>query len=459
MATFNGIQIGLSALYAQRRAIDVAGQNIANVNTEGYSRQRVDLVANSGPLMPALHSTWNGTGMGVASLDVSRIRDAFLESRAHQEHATQSYLQRVTTTYGRIELAFAEPSDTGLASQMAEFWASWDDIAMHPEDLAARAQLLERATTLAAGFGQLDASLDSLAGTSVEQLQSVVHGVNATAERIAELNGRIRSVAAAGLPINDLADQRDLLVMELAANAGATIRTKDDGTVDVYIGAMAIVRADRVEPVEVRVESGVARVAWSANPTLDATVGGEAKGLLETVNTIVPNQRQALTQVAGQLAQAVNAMHAEGFDLDGNPGEADFFVVDGQGRLSLNANLVGQPNRIAASSSPDAVDGLNASRLAKARWEDPGPPPVTVDPNNAYREMVVALGVASQTANRSLDVQSAITRQLDLAREAQAGVSLDEEMTNLIAAQHAYDAAARFVRVVDELLDSLIRII
>jgi flagellar hook-associated protein 1 FlgK len=446
VATFNGIQIGLSALYAQRRATEVAGQNIANVATDGYSRQRLSVTANSGPLVPAIHSTWNGTGLGVGSLEVMRVRDAFLEGRAQREHATQSYLTRVATTYDRIELAFAEPSETGLAAQMAELWASFGDVALHPGNLAARAQLLERAATLATGFGQLDASLDSLARSSLEQLSGLVAEVNATAGRVAELNARIRSGVAAGIPTNELADQRDLLVMELASAVGATVRTRTDGTVDVFIGAMAIVRGDTLDPVEVQVTTGGTRVAWSSNPALEAKVGGEAAGLLETIGRIVPDQRAALAGVAQVLADTVNGLHTAGYDLDGNPG-LDLFTFDAQGRLQLNPAMVANPRMVAASAAPGTLDGSVALQLAGQRA-----------PEDAYREMVVALGVSAQTATRSLDVQSAITHQLERAREAHAGVSLDEEMTNLVAAQHAYDAAARYVRVVDELLDSLLRI-
>lgn len=445
MGTFDGLSVGLSALYAQRRAIDVAGQNIANVNTNGYSRQRSEMVAESGPVTPALFSRYEGTGLGVRSVDVLRIRDQFLESRGHQEHGTASYLAQVQTSLGRIELAFAEPSDTGLGSQLGDFWAGWDDVGMSPADPAARSQLLERASTLTSSFRQLDSSLAELGAASVEKLTAMVQEVNTVAARIAELNGSIQSATAAGLSANDLMDQRDLLAMQLAEQVGATVRAGEGGSLDVFVGGMALVRSTAIEQLAVEVGPGpafAARVAW-ADDGLTATVGGTARGLLETNNTIVPNQRAELAAVAQQLHDDVNAIHATGFDQNGAAGVA-FFQMGPNG-IEVNPAVAADPRLVAASSAPGTVDGSVAQRMATQSG-----------PDARYRELVVRLGVAAQTTNRRVEVQSAIVRQLDAARESEAGVNIDEEMTSLVAFQHAYSAAAHYITVVDDMLQTLI---
>jgi flagellar hook-associated protein 1 FlgK len=445
VGTFDGLNIGLSALYAQRRAIDVAGQNIANVNTAGYSRQRAGMVADSGPIVPALFSRYEGTGQGVRSVDVLRIRDQFLEARAHQEHATGSYLDQMQVAMGRVELAYAEPSDTGLASQLADFWAGWDDIGLNPTDPAARSQLLERATTLASSFRQLDGSLADLGAASVEQLTSMVQEVNAVATRMADLNGSIRSALASGLSANDLMDQRDVLAVQLAEQVGATVRTGEDGSLDVYIGGMALVRATTVEALEVEVGPGpafTARVAW-VDDGLTAAVGGTAQALLETNNDLVPDQRAELATVAQQLHDDVNAIHLTGFDQNGAAGTA-FFQMGATG-IEVSPAVAADPKLIAAASTPGAIDGSIAQQLATQKG-----------PDVLYRQLVVRLGVGAQTVNRRVEVQDAILQQLDGARESEAGVNIDEEMTNLVSFQHAYSAAARYVTVVDDMLETLI---
>ncbi len=129
MSDFNGLRIALSSLYAQRKALQVTGQNIANVNTEGYSRQRVEFVADSGPVTPARESRYAGPGMGVLTGDTTRLRDQFLELRSYQEHGVESGLEESQRVLSRIELSFDEPSDDGLSALISGFLAAFDDVA------------------------------------------------------------------------------------------------------------------------------------------------------------------------------------------------------------------------------------------------------------------------------------------------------------------------------------------
>ena len=172
MSDFAGLRIALSSLHAQRRALEVTGQNVANLNTEGYSRQRVTMTAESGPITPAIFSKFTGTGLGVRAGAVERLRDQFMEMRGYQEHAVESGLRGSQGILARVERSFNEPSDTGLSALMSDFFAGWDDVANSPTDLAARTQLVERAQTLAIGLSQLDASLSQLRQSSIAELHS-----------------------------------------------------------------------------------------------------------------------------------------------------------------------------------------------------------------------------------------------------------------------------------------------
>src|SRR4051812_16577247 len=145
MGDFAGLRLALSALQAQQRGVETAAQNAANANTEGYSRQRVDLESIGAPAVPAIFSTYNGAGGGVRIASITRFRDEFLDLRAALEHATGASLSQQATSMTRIEQLFNEPSDDGIAKQLSEFWSGFDDIANHPEEPAPRTQLLERA--------------------------------------------------------------------------------------------------------------------------------------------------------------------------------------------------------------------------------------------------------------------------------------------------------------------------
>ena len=443
MSDFFGLRIALSALQAQRRALDVTGHNVANANTPGYSRQRVDLVAESGPTVAAIHSRWRGAGQGVRAAGVLRIRDLFLERRAHQELAVKASLTETNRVLGRIELAFGEPGDSGLAAQIADFFAGWDDLANHPDDPATRAQLLERARTVVGTFHQTATALEALRADSVSQATALVDEVNSVAHQVAELNGAVQRAETAGLPSADLADQRDVLVQRLAELTGATARPGENGVVDVYIGGSALVRGTHDEQLAIQVAGGGgAQVTWPAygHP---ATAGGEIGGLLGAANEVLPRYLAQLQDVAGALHDEVNALHQTGFDAAGDPA-GQFFTMTA-GTIDIDPAVAADPSRIAASASGAALDGTLAQSIAELTGA-----------TTRYREMVVGLGVEAQAAGRRLDMQSGVVVDLETARESVAGVNLDEEMVNMLSFQRAYEAGARFMTAVDEAIDTLI---
>jgi len=446
--SFDGLGIALSSLQAQRRALEVTGQNVANVATDGYSRQRIGMAANAGSSVPAIHAKPTGVGQGVLSTEVQRARDQFIEVRANQEHATESNLRQVQATLDRIELAFGEPGDNGLGAQISDFLAGWDDVANKPDDGAARSQLVARAETLVAGIAQVDETLRAIRGNAVEELQASIVDVNATASRVAELNQRIMVATSAGLSPNDLMDQRDLAARHLAATVGGTVRPAEDGTIDVYMGGTTLVRGANANALEVTIDNATQTVAivW-AKDQQPAAVAGRAGGQVATINEIVPRYRAEVLAVATQLHDEVNAIHATGFGLDDPPGFTgrDFFVLTG-GALTVNADIVADPRKLSASSAALTTrDGSVARSIAARTGAESG-----------YRNFVVRLGVEAQTANRRVEIQSAITDQIDMAREASSGVDIDEEMTLMIQFQHAYDAAARLMSAIDQSLDTLI---
>lgn len=453
MSTFSGLNVGLSSLFAQRRGLELTGHNVANANTEGYSRQRVRLEGNGGPITPAMHSRYEGVGNGVQVAGTQRLRDEFLEGRALKERGTDAQLREGQVVLGRMEAILTEPSDSGLASQLSDFWAGWDDVANNPTDLAARSQLLERASTLVSGLNDADSRMATQRTASVDELGVTVAEVNATAASIAKFNRAIVSATRGGVTANDLKDQRDLLVQKLGTLTGVTVRQGEDGSVDVLLGSSPgrpLVQEQTSSALAVTTQAGpppVVDVVW-ADDSSSAGAGGEAGGLLQGVNQIVPRYRSGLADVANRLVEVVNAQHVQGFDQDGAAGGDFLSFVDG--RLTV---AVKDPAGIAASLSAGGgsgdAGGGNALRLAALNSADDGP-------DRVYRSLVVQLGVEAQTANRRVEIQSSILTQVDAAREAESGVNMDEEMTNMLAYQRAYEGAARFLTSVDQMLDTLI---
>src|SRR5437762_310153 len=185
MSSFSGLSTALSALYAQRRALDITGQNIANANTTGYSRQRAELTSIDSTRVPAMYSTGDIGPSGVEVSSVSRLHDEFLDSRSRTERGLNQYLLGQRDTYARIEQVVNEPSDTGIQSQMADLWAAWSDVANRPSDMSARNVVLQRASTIADSLSTAHGSLTSLWSSSREQLEARVQEVNTTATAVA----------------------------------------------------------------------------------------------------------------------------------------------------------------------------------------------------------------------------------------------------------------------------------
>ncbi len=455
MSSFSGLNIGLTSLYAQRRGLELTGHNIANANTEGYSRQRLRLEADGGPLLGAVHSVWNGAGNGVEVADVQRLRDVFLESRALQERGTDASLRGNRVLLSRVESILSEPGDSGLQSQLADFWQGWDDVAINPDDLAARSQLLERTKTLATGLNQASAQLGLQWEATYEQLGATVDEVNAIAASVADFNRAIATATKGGLSPNDLTDQRDLLVQRLGELTGVSVRPAESGAVDVFLGGTALVRGGTFERLKVQgadqlaMPAGTVTIGWERDGYV-APVGGSVGGMLHGLNDVMPRYRNGLDDIAASLRDKVNAQHAKGFDQDGVAGTA-VFTGDSAATIAL---ALTDPRRVAASSSAGAGGtgdngGTNAADMAELAGAPTGP-------DVSYRQLIVKLGVEAQSANRRVDIQADILGQIDAAREAEAGVNLDEEMTNMLAYQRAYEGAARFISSVDSMLDTLI---
>lgn len=456
-STFSGLSTALSALYAQRRGLDVTGQNIANANTEGYSRQRVDMRAVGAQQVPAIYSVWSGAGAGVDVSSVSRIRDAFLEARGRTEHAQSSYLNAQRQVYGSLESIFTEPSDTALQSQFDDYWAAWHDVANNPGTLAARNQLIQRGAVVADGMRIAYEQLGAEWTINRAQVDAYATDVNTAAKSVAELNQSIQRATAAGLPVNELTDERDLQLMHLAEVAGATAIARPDGTVDVLLGGSTLVSGSTTRALTVtggtRLEDVVADPAgqrvslqWADNNRPVTVTDGQLASNLQTLNTILPDYANQLDAIAAQLASSVNAVHAGGYDLDGNTGIA-FFTGTTASTITV---AITDPRQVAASSQPGGnLDAGNADALAVLGQSRTGA-------DASYRQLVAALGVQSQSAARRADIQTAVAGDVDESRASVAGVNLDEEMTNLLAFQRAYEAASRVFNTIDETLDVLI---
>ncbi|MPQ99515.1 flagellar hook-associated protein FlgK [Modestobacter sp. I12A-02628] len=467
--SFGGLSRALTALHAQQRGLDVTGQNIANVNTVGYSRQRAELQSIGGSVVPAIFAKSPIVGQGVSADQVTRIRDAFLESRAQNEGATAARLTEQSASLTEIESAFREPGSTGVQALLSKVWQAFGNVSNHPENIGARTALLESAKTLVGGLQTTRSSLDRQWGETRANLQTLVADANTMAGQVADLNKAILAATNAGMESNELADKRDVLVQELAASVGATSSRADDGSLTISVGGSVLVSKSSAFRLAVDGATSPDTVTAATAPRVLIVPGGsavplggraaaqvDALGPAAAQGTSILTFRGQLDTFAQDLATTVNTVHSAGYDLDGTSGNVLFASSGGPltaGSISLG---ITDPRGVAAAKyAPAGVplkasnDGHIADALTKLGQLPSGP-------DATYRSLIVSLGVQSSVAASNVTIQNVIVGQVDSARESVAGVNLDEEMTNMLQYQHAYSAAGRLVTAIDEMLDTVI---
>lgn len=497
VAAFSGLHIGTSAIHAAQRGLNVTGQNIANSATEGYSRQRVNQEAVGGPGVPAFWSRYDGTGEGVRVTSVTRMTDAFLVARANNSNAALGNLSEQQKTMAALERTVSEPSETGLHKKLGEMWNAMGAAGNSPSvaNAAPRSAALERAKEVAAQLNHLSNATTTQWHDTTVELAANVTAVNKMAEDIAKLNTAIRNNDINRVPSNELLDQRDVLIAKLADLTGATVRASQmdadvnfpSQAVDVIIGDKALVYGTNAATIEVHDPNGGEYPvdgsapqplqilftngadgdpnAPGAGEVMDLS-SGRMNGQLTALNDIVPTYMAQFDQIAAQLADIVNAQQGLGYTVSGDTGTDLFVASDGgttvtAGNIRIAAGAVandlaisrGHPTGPWTDSNgvthPASLDGDNALAMSRHIGRDDGP-------DAAYNSLVVNLGVHSQSVNRNVTVQENVVRQALDARDNVSGVSLNEEMTNMIQYQHSFAAAAKFISTIDQALDTLI---
>jgi flagellar hook-associated protein 1 len=437
MSSFSGLTDALTALNASRYALDVTGQNISNANTPGYVRQRAEL-AEAGPVpgVAALYATQHADSTVTVS-GTSRLNDPVIDMRARSEHGRNGYLQTAAGTLAGVESLFNEPSDNGLAEQLNDFWNSWAAVANNPGDSAARNVVLQKAGAVAGTLNEASAALGRLSQSLTDQANATVVQINTATSQLAQLNSAIAVGTATGATDNQLLDQRDSLLMQLSDLAGAQATLNPDGTATVSIGGQNVVNSTTATAVSVNPSNQLLVGATVAGPA-----GGMLQGLLDGLTTTLPSYSNQLDAVAAALASTTNAAQAGGYDLAGNPGGPLF-----AGTISV---AVTDPTKLAASGTPGGnLDGSVALAMSNLGNS-------TTGADAGYRTRIGTLATDSQRAGQQATVQQSVTDSVDALVQSSSGVSIDEETTNLLTYQRAYQASSRVLTTVDETLDVLI---
>ena len=454
---FSSLNIGASALVTAQRAVDTAAHNIANANTEGYTRQRLSIQAGRpGAGTPGMAGS-GMLGTGVQVLGIDRLRDRLADAVYRVQSSTAGAADARTAMLDRAQSVLG-PFGGGASESLDEFWASWDQLSLHPADPAARSGVINAAESLATSLRDSASSLQQISKDIGLALGDTVTQVNALAREVASLNQSITDAVTNGLQPNDLLDKRDVALDKLATLAGATTSEGPHGSVNVNLGMVPLVRGTSVSPIALAnagTPTGTAYTVVFADTNAPAKVGGTMGGYLEVNNVDIPAFLTKLNTFATTLRDQVNAAHTTGFDPTGAAGGV-FFTGTGAADFALAPTM--NAAKIAAASTgapPKPNDGSKALALANLRMNTiPALGGVTL--NGELHSIASMLGAAASDAMKDAAAAVSVRNASAQVRAATNAVSTDEEMVELVKFQHAYDAAARVISIVDGMFDTLI---
>lgn len=441
--SFGGIYIARSGIAASQRALEVAGNNVANVGTAGYTRQRVEQVntERSGPSL-LLGPGANGTGVTVTG--VARVRDQLLDGNVRSEMGSAAGAELGANTLQRIETALG-PLDGGLGDALTNLWNGWEELSLDPTSTTARTQVIGAGEDVASMITKAAAQVAEVVASDQQSAAMMLDEQNDLLQAVSKLSAQINGQEALGENPNALFDERDRVLDELAANIGGRVRILDDGTLNVSINGFEVVRGTRVSTLEIVGTPPVLQTTAG----IAITPGGKIGSLLIDGQAAANQVLSDLDDLALALRDTVNAQHNLGFDLAGAPA-GDFFSGTGASDLRLASALT--PAGLAASATGSALDGNHAIIMAGIRNQSG--PNGTID--EQARSLVGRVGAAVVTAESRASLSASALSDLRNTRSAISGVNLDEELTMLLQYQRAYEASARVLTSVDEMLDVLI---
>jgi flagellar hook-associated protein 1 FlgK len=480
----NGLlSIARSALVAHQTALQTIAQNVANAETPGYSRQEAVLAPNTPLRMP-----YGNVGTGVNVSTVVRKRDLLLDESFRNANGQAGDAGMRRDLMQELEAVFGEPSDAGMSNALDQFWNAWSDLSAQPSSLAARAVVQQRGRQLGQLFNGYDTQLTTLRTSTLERLGNTVERISALATQVADLNVRIVGAESSGNSANDLRDLRDLKLDELSKLAGARALQQPDGSVSVLIGNSLLVDGATAVSVSLQLETPnplpatpltdlPVRIQLGNPPDRLFPLAGELKALATVVNSEIPGVRTRLDAMASQLVSAVNTAHSGGFTFTGSaiPGVAagNFFdpgtpaVPVSAATLKLHSTIIADPSKIAASGNASAptdntvAQALSALRTAENTVSFTTPTGATETGSfvGFFRGLVTRVGLQTASANDEATVATTLTDQADLRRQAVSGVSTDEELVKMLRAQQSFQAAAKMIKVAEEMLDTLVNLV
>ncbi len=465
LGLFGTLNLGTRSLQVQQQGVEVAGHNLANVNNPAYSRQRLSIVTSS--TIPTAIGP-QGTGADVAA--IRQLRSGILDQQIQGETSVQGFYDAQQRALELGESILGQSLDraatgtsatqSGLAEGLNSMFNAFQSLSTDPTSITERQSALIQAQNLANQFNQIDSRLDTLDSTLNATITDDVTKANDLLGIIANYNKQIITTEA-GTPgaANDLRDLRQQRIEELAELVNLQTADQATGGVDISIaGTDVVVGPELQDTLEVYdAGDGQLLVRTQTEGTPLALTGGTIQGTIDARDGALANLRADLNTLASQLITQVNAIHRDGFGLTGTTG-TDFFTGTNAADIAVNQTILDDPSLLQASGVSGAV-GDNQVALSLAQLANDSQAALNNQTfSQSYSQTVSAIGQSVWSVNAALSDQQVVQKMLVRQRDSTSGVSLDEEMTDLIKYQQAYQASARLITTIDQMLDTVVNL-
>ncbi len=439
------------ALTAYQSAIETTARNISNVGNTDYVRRRTDVGALISP----------SSGLGFREQDhIDRLESGFIQRQLWNKNQHLGQHETDELIYSQIESLFNEPGSSGLSSMMSEFWNSWNDLANDPESNTARAIVKDKGILLSNTFSRLDSDLNNMQKEIGYDVEGTVKEVNLLLNQIQNINEKVSTNYS-----YDLADSRDAAISKLSELINIDVTERSDHIVSISTGgdiSVPLVNTNFTNDLKVTIQAHTAYystiVSFSEGGSIGSITGGKLGSLLEVHNNSIPNYLNEIDALAIAIGTEVNDVHQSGYNLDNDTG-INFFdpKVSGASDFSVSTAILEDPHLIASSSRPDeSGNGSIATRIADLQNVN-----LLRDEkfSDHYNSIISEVGSKVQESSFLRDSQRIVIDSLKNRRDSISGVSIDEEMSNLVKYQQAYQAASRMISVADELIQSVMALI
>lgn len=445
-----------TSIGTQQKAMEITGNNIANVNTPGYSRQTPHLTP-----FPTLELGGFFVGQGVRVNSVERSTDAFLTKQIETKTADFGMENSRATPLASVERALPV-NDTGVTAEIDRFFDSWQELSTNPGGQIERQLVMQHGQQVADTFRTTANDLQTVANNINSSLASKVDGINLKLGEIAELNNRISAVENSGNNANSDRDRRDLLIKDLATTLGVQAHEDSNHMVTLQLptglpltqGAQAMqiegVQTGNTLDFQLNMGSTKLQVPFTA-------MGGEFRGMLEIRDQLIPDLQGRLDQMAFDFSSAINTQHQAGSGLDGNTGRNFFNQPATVSGAATALSLAFTNNDFVAAGSGSAT-GDNSNALQIAAIKDAAFVNGSDTYTDWYGKMAATVGMEASQNKLAISGLDDTLTQLNNINASTVGVSLEEEMISLIKFQKGFEASAKLLGTVDEMMDTILTI-